>query len=576
MGDQDAGEPGLAGVVVKLYDSTGTTLLATTTTDAAGAYHFWGLDAGTYKVTYDLTSAPAGYVPTTLATLTATVTTGQQYTAADFGLEPPGTASIGDTVWLDADEDGVVDETESGLPGVTVKLYHDLNNNGVLDATDPLVDTTTTDANGSYLFASLKDDKYLVQVDPTSPVTSPYDGTTTLAAAMDLVSGMNPKPVTLAVGQAYDMADFGYNWGGSIGDHVWWDDDRDGGVDGGEASIANAAVLLYFDADGNGILDPVAGDYQIGFAMTDANGNYTFNNLPPGNYLVDVYEDSITTDGNRNIVPTTVDVYPVTLAPNQDVVTADFGYYVGAPVQGNVFWDEDHNGVFDAAEAGLEPVTVTLIGFDQYGAPVSATTTTDDAGHFSFIAPVGTYTLTYSATDVTTIDPSLGETTTPVSYTFTAEGGEDWHPTFDFGVDNKGAVGDFVWNDADGDGVQDPGEPGIGGVTLTLYDDTNSDGVYSVGDKFFAATATDSSGALSVHGPGRRHVLRHRGPGDAAGGLHPDRRSRGRQRQPGQGHGDGRRQRPHDGLRLHAAGQRPHRQRQRLARQQRRRRAGRH
>ncbi len=55
-----------------------------------------------------------------------------------------------------------------------------------------------------------------------------------------------------------------------------------------------------------------------------------FDNLPPGNYLVDVYEDSITSDGVRDIVPTTPDVRDVDLTPGQDVLTADFGYYVGA------------------------------------------------------------------------------------------------------------------------------------------------------------------------------------------------------------------------------------------------------
>ncbi len=491
-GDQDAGEPGLAGVTVKLYDSTGTTLLATTTTDATGTYHFYDLDAGTYRVTYDLSSAPGGYQPTTPATLTVTVTQGQQYTAADFGLEPPGTASIGDTVWLDADEDGVVDDDEDGLAGVTVRLYVDLDDDGVLDPTDVLVEATTTDADGKYLFADLQDGKYLVQVDTSSPVTSPYDGTTTLAASMDLVSGVNPKPVTLAVGQAYDMADFGYNWGGSIGDLVWWDDDRDGARDGGEAAIPNAAVLLYYDADNDGILNPVAGDYQIGFAMTDANGAYLLDNLPPGNYLVDVYEDSITTNGVRNIVPTTVDVREVDLAANQDVTWADFGYFVGAQVQGNVFWDEDRNQLFDDSETGLTPVTVTLTGTDMFGAPVTATTTTDANGHFRFIVPEGDYTLTYNTAQTTA--QGYPEPTTPISIDLHAYPGEDWHPIFEFGVDNAGKIGDLVWNDADGDGVHDPVEPGIGGVTVTLYDDTNNDGIYSIGDKFMAATATDANG----------------------------------------------------------------------------------
>ena len=38
----------------------------------------------------------------------------------------------------------------------------------------------------------------------------------------------------------------------------------------------------------------------------------------------------------------------------------------------------------------------------------------------------------------------------------------------DFGVDNGGAIGDFVWADADRDGFQDTGEPAIAGVTVYL------------------------------------------------------------------------------------------------------------
>jgi uncharacterized repeat protein (TIGR01451 family) len=33
-----------------------------------------------------------------------------------------------------------------------------------------------------------------------------------------------------------------------------------------------------------------------------------------------------------------------------------------------------------------------------------------------------------------------------------------------------GSIGDFVWNDVNGNGIQDPGEPGIPGVTVTLFD----------------------------------------------------------------------------------------------------------
>jgi LPXTG-motif cell wall-anchored protein len=39
-----------------------------------------------------------------------------------------------------------------------------------------------------------------------------------------------------------------------------------------------------------------------------------------------------------------------------------------------------------------------------------------------------------------------------------------------FAVLASGLVGDTVWNDLDGDGVQDAGEPGIGGATVRLTD----------------------------------------------------------------------------------------------------------
>ncbi len=56
------GGPGVKGVTVELLDSTGTTILATTTTDANGRYSFNNLVAGTYKVEF---VAPTGYALTT-------------------------------------------------------------------------------------------------------------------------------------------------------------------------------------------------------------------------------------------------------------------------------------------------------------------------------------------------------------------------------------------------------------------------------------------------------------------------------------------------------------------------------
>ena len=219
-GVQDPTEPGLAGVQVCANPGS-----RCATTDALGKYLIGGLTNGTsYNVTLTPGTIPAGYAPTTPTTLAVTATTAGTLTA-DFGLQPPGTATIGDTVWLDANNNGSLDGTESGLPGITVKLYIDQNNNGSVDGGDTLIQTATTDASGKYLFSGLNPDDYLVQVDTASAVTSPYDGSTTIAAAMAPTTGTtNPRDVTITTaGQAVLTADFGYNWSGSIGDYVWWD-----------------------------------------------------------------------------------------------------------------------------------------------------------------------------------------------------------------------------------------------------------------------------------------------------------------------------------------------------------------
>ena len=84
--------------------------------------------------------------------------------------------------------------------------------------------------------------------------------------------------------------------GGSIGDYVWWTTTVTG-ADAGEAALSrqyHRAALLrrgqqrHPGPGGRRLPDRLRHDGR--------NGNYLFDNLPPGNYLVDVYEDSITTE----------------------------------------------------------------------------------------------------------------------------------------------------------------------------------------------------------------------------------------------------------------------------------------
>ncbi len=492
-GVQDTGELGLAGVKVYVDSNNNGAWDAgepSDTTDATGAYRIFGLSAGAYTVRTDPVTYPAGYLPTTAPVLTTpSLTTGQQYSAADFGLKPAGTGQIGDTIWLDADKSGSQNGSEAGLPGIGVTL--EIKIGGVWYP----IRTTTTDAAGQYLFTGLIKGDYRVKVNPTSTVTSPYGGTHTLAAAMaatyDKDGGITTPDgiteVTLpADSTVVTDVDFGYRWAGSIAGRGWYDTNANGAIDGGEAGAPGSSIVLYrVNADGS---------YTILDVFVTATGSYDylFANLPPGNYVVGASEQEVpspTTGAIGTMVFTTPDSYPVTLTAGQPPVTdKNFGFVEAALLTGAVWHDANHTGVLDPGEPRLAGVTVTLTGTDALGNLVSRTMDTAADGSYRFIVPAGTYTITYDAAD---IPAGLTEPTTPASLSVSAAVGQEI-AGLDFGVDNSGKLGNFIWNDVNGDGTWNAGEPGLGSVTVNLY--------ASDGTTLLAAAATDGFGAYQFIG----------------------------------------------------------------------------
>ncbi len=109
-------------------------------------------------------------------------------------------AEIGDTVWNDANHDGIQDIGEGGIGAVQVQLYDD-NGDGVFNpAADTLLGARTTSPSGRYLFEDLTPGDYFVDVvDATVP------------ANYVLTTHNDPTDViTLAEGEAFLTADFGY------------------------------------------------------------------------------------------------------------------------------------------------------------------------------------------------------------------------------------------------------------------------------------------------------------------------------------------------------------------------------
>jgi len=183
-GIQDAGEPGIQGVGMKLTgtDVDGNLVSMTDITDANGNYLFLGLCEGTYEVEVDLTTVPTGFEPTmpcssdqairndsnsddmTNCTPSQTVDLPDDNNninnpTIDFGFVSPCDGSIGDMVWHDLNRNGILDTGEPGIQGVGVKLTGTDVDGNLVSMTD------ITDANGNYLFLGLCEGTYEVEVD---------------------------------------------------------------------------------------------------------------------------------------------------------------------------------------------------------------------------------------------------------------------------------------------------------------------------------------------------------------------------------------------------------------------------
>jgi len=421
-------------------------------------------------------------------TATFTLASGQTDTTLDAGMYE--TASIGDFVWEDLDGDGIQDAGEPSIQGVTVNLYCCLG---------LFVDTTTTDANGFYSFTGLTPGDYYVEfVLPSGYAFSPQDVGTddTVDSDADSTTGLTVV-TTLDFGESDLTWDAGMYEPASIGDFVWDDVDRDGIQDAGEVGIESVEVNLY---DGSGNL--------IDTTTTDANGYYSFAGLAPGDYYIQFarpsgYVFSPQDQGTDDTVDSDADSTGKTatfiLASGQTDTTLDAGMYETASIGDFVWEDLDGDGVQDAGEPGLPGVVVNL--YDSAHNPVD-TTITDIDGFYQFIDVVpGDYYLefvlpagyVFSPQDQTvdTVD-SDADTTTGKTATITLTPGETDN-TWDAGMyaplpPVKACIGDRVWEDVDGDGVQDAGEPGISGVIVKLY---RSD------DTFVAFTVTDANGLYS-------------------------------------------------------------------------------
>ncbi len=516
-------EPGVAGVTVQLMDSTGSTVLASTTTDSSGFYLFDNLVAGTYSVRFldtpgfDFTTQDAGIDDNldsdadTVTGLTGPITldAGDHVRDVDAGLVSDGsgggeTAALGNYVWIDTDADGVQDATEVGLSGVTVNL---------MDATGTtILNTTVTGTDGIYGFNNLTPGTYQVQfVGPSGyALTGANLGIDdALDSDADLITGLS-GPVTLAAGETNLTIDAGLVLvTAEIGDYVWLDHNADGDQDGTEAGVSGVTVHLLN-----------SGGTVIATDVTDANGGYLFTGLAAGSYRVEFvaptnYAFTVANAGLNDAVDSDASTATgltglIVLAAGEVNHTVDAGLLFCPPATaaiGNYVWNDcDQDGKQDVGEAGIGGVTVQLM--NATGNSVLATTVTNSSGFYQFTGLAaatyqvyfGTksgYTLTAANQGLDDTIDSDANTTTRLSGPVTLTAGQV-NNTVDAGMYYYCApvctakIGNYVWNDCDKDGKQDYGEGGISGVTVKLMDST--------GATVIATTTTDYNGYYQFSG----------------------------------------------------------------------------
>ena len=368
-------------------------------------------------------------------------------------------------VWADGNKDGQKDNTESRIKGVKVSLVTS-DGKEVKDVYGNKVQPIITGNDGKYTFRSIPVGTYRVDIDNGDTDISEFtvtkfradgvdesvnndarNGEGGIKASIDWVEIKNLNDNTFKTDAAnknftgkinhdqstvFDM-DTGLIRAQSISGLVWAERDYNMRRDDGEERIAGITVKL-LDQNNNVATDSNGKPLTT---KTNANGEYSFIELPNGIYRVAVFKSTLQPVSNYKAVqkwmgkaaPSTdpkvsnfdadFDAAPEG-ATYADYISAqtfdftgnitdksalkfehiDFGFYIQHGVNGKVWLDENGDGTIDKDETPIPNVTVSITNKD--GSPVNDLygnkindVTTDGNGDYSFsLVPNGDFVIT--------------------------------------------------------------------------------------------------------------------------------------------------------------------------------------
>ncbi len=432
----DGGEPGLYNWLVVLTGTTagGDPVVNSTHSGSDGYYEFIDLEPGTYTVTEVL--EPDWYNISRRISLPIVLVSGGSE-SFDVGNLPY--VNITGCKWADMDFDGIKDPGEMTIPGWNISL------DGVDINGDDVNLTTQTGPDGCYSFLMLLPGVY----DVSEEVPPGWLNITPSKRHVD-VGSLEPANIT--------HIDFGNVKLGTIYGFKFRDDNTNGYRDGSnspgnqngmEPLLPGWVIELTGELNNGSAFGPV-------YDVTDENGEYRFDGLYPGTYVI----REIMKPGWTHITP---DNYTVTMVSGGYFHCGKFGNLQYGSIQGWKFIDWDMDGIMDTNEPGIEGWNVTLTGWLNDGSPPGSPL---DA------TPVGPITIQTDATGYWNFSNLL-----PGWYVVTEETRTYWFNVTDSQVGfliNSGThvvdvkfgnvpytcIWGYKFNDIDGDGVNDT-EPGL-------------------------------------------------------------------------------------------------------------------
>lgn len=474
-----AGSYGLSLVTLPGFDQTGVVL-------------------GSFGGTAGGATAPGQSAPG--ASTVSAITIGAAQTGSGYGFGLRGGRMLAGRVYLDLNRNGSADAGEPGLAGVNLTLSGTaITGQSVCVLTGC---SATTASDGSYVFTGVPASNWagytVTEQSQTTGVLADYaDGAERLGevngAAMGTVGPDRFAGIVFAtnsdLGTGYDFGE----WPGALTAEVYLDRDRNGGQSQGDTPQVGQTVTLSGQTrSGQNVCAVLASlnPAQSCAASTGTDGRVTYPVLPAADgagYRLVVsqpagFADGAEQPGTAGGTATDNSIAAIALAPGLQASGYQFGD-VPARIEGVSYVDANANGVRDGAETGLAGVTFTLTGTDVVGA-VSVTTVTDTTGAFRFDGlRAGNYTLVqtqpagYADGDE---QAGIAGGTLPTSQSLDAAGNTvagltlaagQLAPGYLFGDAPNGGIDTVVFLDRDRNGVQDPGEPGLPGVTVRVLRD---------------------------------------------------------------------------------------------------------